>query len=406
MSILFLGGLFSPARKEDIASCSIGPAQNAANALQWSLVEGLDACNPGELSLLNAVFVGSYPRFYKKLYVRGARWSHRPGCEDIDIGFLNLFAIKQLARAASLARHTIAWARRDASLPKAIIAYSMHTPFLIALAAAKAVNPHVRTCLMVPDLPEFMNTTSSASLLYRCLKPIDMWVMRQIQHKVDCFAFLTEHMAPRLGVEHKPWIVVEGISDLSPPPEESPPCASELRTIVYTGTLNWAYGIGRLLEAFARIEQRNYRLVICGEGEARAAIEAAARSDGRITFFGQVDREKSREVQRQATVLVNPRDAEGDYTRYSFPSKLIEYLSSGRMVAAYKLPGIPKEYDDHLQYIPGSRAEEMATKLIELCELPPEARERAAAKARRFVYERTNARRQAERIIELVAPPK
>ena len=42
MNILFLCGLFPPDRKQEILKNSRGVVQNAANNLQWSMVEGFE----------------------------------------------------------------------------------------------------------------------------------------------------------------------------------------------------------------------------------------------------------------------------------------------------------------------------------------------------------------------------
>jgi hypothetical protein len=47
---------------------------------------------------------------------------------------------------------------------------------------------------------------------------------------------------------------------------------------------------------------------------------------------------------KSADILVNPRPNNEIYTRYSFPSKNIEYLLSGKVVLGYKLDGMPDCY--------------------------------------------------------------
>ena len=42
---------------------------------------------------------------------------------------------------------------------------------------------------------------------------------------------------------------------------------------------------------------------------------------------------------------MNPRSADAEYTKYSFPSKTIEYLATGVPVVMNRLPGIPEEYE-------------------------------------------------------------
>ena len=78
-----------------------------------------------------------------------------------------------------------------------------------------------------------------------------------------------------------------------------------------------------LVQAFENVKGNNIELWICGSGDSEAAIREAASRDSRIKFFGLVDSQTALKMQRQATILVNPRTSEGEYTKYSFPSKTI-----------------------------------------------------------------------------------
>jgi len=55
--------------------------------------------------------------------------------------------------------------------------------------------------------------------------------------------------------------------------------------------------------------------------------------------------------QEKSDFLINPRENNEEYTKFSFPSKLTEYLKTGKPVICYKLDGIPQEYDEVLFYI-------------------------------------------------------
>src|SRR5690606_15738320 len=147
---------------------------------------------------------------------------------------------------------------------------------------------------------------------------------------------------------------------------------SKIKSILYTGTLNKKYGILILLEAFELIKKDNYQLWICGAGEAEEDITKISANDHRIKFFGRVSRKEALRLQRKATVLINPRKSEEVFTKYSFPSKNMEYLLSGRPTIAYKLPGIPAEYEEYMFFIEDETAQGMAKKIIEACEKDPE----------------------------------
>ena len=107
-------------------------------------------------------------------------------------------------------------------------------------------------------------------------------------------------------------------------------------------------------------------------------------------------------LQKQATVLVNPRQNNEEFTKYSFPSKTMEYLASGVPVVAYKLDGIPDEYDEYIRYVPDNSPETLAKVLMEVCELSGEERQGLGEKARKFVLVEKNKVAQTKRILDFI----
>ena len=392
MDILFLGGVFAKEEQGTILAKSKGSMQSAANILQWSIIGGIEEALGKPISLLNSVFVGSYPRLYRDLLLKSREWRHREDAEDKEVGFLNIYGVKQVWRAIALAREARRWAQ-DGTGGKKLVIYSMHTPFLYAAVKAKEVNPDIAICLIVPDLPEFMTLGARNSWLYRALKTIDVSLMARYLCAVDCFVLLTDHMTERLSITTKPYIVVEGIANEGD--MGKPLCVAEGRLLVYTGTLNRAYGIVNLLKAFGMTRNVDYRLRICGAGEAEADVRSAVEQDGRIEYLGQIPRDEAVGLQRRATALINPRNGEGEFTKYSFPSKNMEYLLSGRPLIAYK-------YDDYSYYIRGNTSADMA-RVID-CVLSKDERELSAfgSKARDFILEYKNQRVQGKRIVDML----
>lgn len=105
---------------------------------------------------------------------------------------------------------------------------------------------------------------------------------------------------------------------------------------------------------------------------------------------------------KKATVLVNPRQNNEEFTKYSFPSKTMEYLSSGIPVVAYKLDGIPDEYDQYIQYVADDSIESLKMKLVEVCEMTREERQELGNIGRNFVLTRKNSTIQVRKICEMI----
>ncbi|MFQ9737208.1 MAG: glycosyltransferase [Christensenellaceae bacterium] len=202
----------------------------------------------------------------------------------------------------------------------------------------------------------------------------------------------------------KPYCVMEGIAteNIGALEKKSQPITEIEKNIVYTGTLHERFGILNLLQAFKEIPYPNYRLIICGIGDSEKKIIEASKQDSRIIFMGQLSRDEILKLQKVATVLVNPRQNNEEFTKYSFPSKNLEYLSSGIPLVAYKLDGILDEYDDYINYVEDNSIVSLRNKLIEVCEWTYEKRELFGYKAQKFVLEQKNQLIQTKKIIELI----
>ena len=221
--------------------------------------------------------------------------------------------------------------------------------------------------------------------------------------RVDNFVILTEQMKDALDVGERPYTVVEGICNAQMfSGVECEKATENEKIILYTGTLHQKFGIGTLLEAFSMIKSPEYRLWICGGGDMQEKVEDAAKADQRITFFGYVPKKTINELQQKATILVNPRQNNDEFTKYSFPSKTMEYMLSGKPVVMYKLDGIPDEYDNYLTYVNGNDATSFADTMTKICDLTDTEREKIGNAAREYVKEKKNSVAQTKKIIDLM----
>jgi glycosyltransferase involved in cell wall biosynthesis len=207
-------------------------------------------------------------------------------------------------------------------------------------------------------------------------------------------------MKNRLPIENKPSVVVEGVYKHQN--HENITQAESYNTILYSGGLSKRYGIVELLRAFEGIKSTNYRLWFCGSGDAENEIELYAKNDKRVTHWGQLPHLEVLKLQKRATVLVNPRKSEGIFTKYSFPSKTIEYLASGRPTIMNRLDGIPDEYFDYC-FVPESEDEEgLRQCIINVCEKPSSELTTFGIKAKDFILKNKNPQAQAQKIYDLI----
>lgn len=341
MNVLLLCGYYEAQYEAMLAEGSKSTMEQAANLFQRKLITGLRS-QPCSLRVVSAPFIGSWPNRSTIRRFLGFPMPSREGI--VYVPFHNLWGWRHFSRARALQKPLEDFLKETHGTRRAIIVYAPHTPFLEAAVRAKRKAPDLHICLVVPDLPQYMNLSEKPHRFYDFCKRFDIWYFLRLNRQVDCFWLLTKTMTELLPVGNKPALILEGIAE----PTEMTFPAVRSKTFVYAGKLLHRFGVQRLLDAFALVDDPDCRLVICGAGEMQPAVQEAAEKDARIHYAGVLMPSELHRLYRTSGVLVNPRTSGEAYTRYSFPSKIIEYLQTGLPVVSARLDGMPAIYDQLL----------------------------------------------------------
>ena len=388
---IFMGQLYPAEHAEEVKENQKECNSAAPNVFQWNLLEGLAEVLADRLEVINVLPVGVWPKGYRKLLLPSRVWVSG-GIAGRELGCVNLPFVKQYARYRKAKRLLKSQEAQDAE----ILIYSAYMPFL---KAAYRLPPSVKVTIIVTDLPEYYDL-EKVTLLHRTLRKLQNRMIYRYLNRVDRFVVLTEQMTEPLGVGSCPWLRIEGICNTKA--SQTAPEAPDTKAILYSGTLHYQYGIADLLKAFRAMEDPSVALWICGSGEAEKEILELSRQDPRVKFYGFCSQQEVAQLRDKAAVLVNPRTNEGDYTKYSFPSKTMEYMASGKPVVMYKLDGIPEEYDQYLFYAEPEDAGQGLKKALEDVLAHYEEAMQKASQAQAFVIENKNALRQAQKVIEFI----
>lgn len=390
--LIYCGPYYNDDNEQEIIRMSKRHLNNAANRFQSALLDGLiKIYEKEEVIVLNALPIGTWPFNSTKLVLKDISWQIGP-FQAHEIGCLNLPFFKQKDREKRLYRLLNSLVEHG----DCIILYSCYLPFMNAICRIKK---RIHFSIIVTDLPEFYDLGQTSSLR-RIARKINSKIIYRRLEKVNSFVLLSEQMKKPLRVGSRPYTIVEGIWCEEENNIGSHDTHKEKKIIFYSGTLHYQFGIQLLLDAFSEIEGEKYELWICGGGEAADSIKELAQKDKRVKFYGFCDSKKVAELRKQASVLVNPRPAVGEYTKYSFPSKTMEYLASGIPVVMFHLPSIPAEYDKYLYYV-DEKYGGLAKTLMYVINHPKEAVEKARI-GRRFIFEKKNSVVQASKIKSLV----
>lgn len=396
MKILFLGGLYPKELYNKIYSRSKRSFQIAANNLQWAFIEGLDT-HYDDLTILTAPFISSFPIGYKDLHFRGIQFSHNNIANDKCISFINTPFTRSWSIKRNLKRELRMWCSSN-SERKCIVIYSLQAHLMTVASEVKKEFSDLIICQIVADLPQYMGVNlvyKKLGLQIKALKIINICLKN-----IDCFVLLSESMKDKLDVKDRPYVRIEGIYQNRERVIKFKKTTKKI--ILYTGALSNNYGLSNLLGAFSMIESSEFLLWFCGDGEMKDKIIEKTIIDRRIKYFGTLPFEKVKILQQRVTVLINPRTSEGDFTKYSFPSKTMEYLASGTPTIMYYLPAVPDEYYQYI-YVPKDESIEcLKQTIIEVCSKPREELNLFGEKASQFILSRKNPKIQVQKIYEML----
>jgi glycosyltransferase involved in cell wall biosynthesis len=174
------------------------------------------------------------------------------------------------------------------------------------------------------------------------------------------------------------------------------------RIIVYAGGLYERYGIKILIEGFKMIEDSRLRLWLFGVGPYINAIKEHSKTDNRIEYKGVIPNEELIQILTKATLLVNPRPSHENFTKYSFPSKNLEYMSVGTPLITAKLPGIPEDHYPYIYFIEDETKTGIYNTLNTILERSDEELHEFGRRCKDFTLNEKNNIIQTKKIVDMI----
>lgn len=396
MSLLFIGSFYLSAILEKIANNKY--VGNANDLLQKAYIKGLSSiCKEREIEFISYTLpnVPAYPK-------PGSRFVYERMIEDINeascvsLPFLNPPLIKHVNRFFSAYKAILC--RKDITH---ILIYDIDIPLLCAAHLYKKKR-NVYVGCVVPDLIGL--TGGPNTLLHKLYQKLLNRLLGTVSTSINLFIYLTESMHERLGFSN-PYIVIEGIYNDENEEllrKDYLPNLSVNKTILYAGAMSKRNGVLKLLNVFKLISDEDFQLILCGDGELRNVIEEMSMVDKRIRFMGNIPHSEVQLLQRSVGLLVNPRPAIEEFSKYSFPSKTLEYFASGTPTMMFRLPGIPDEYYKYCYTFESYDERDMCNRILAFFCKPFVERVTKGQAARSFILQQKNCYTQCCKIISMM----
>lgn len=364
-----------------------GAGAVSGSLFQQTMIHGLEQLGH------SVDIVSDYPFAPGSNTHKGEEWSHNGIAADIYVKTLDIPYVSLLHKAKAL-KNAVKEKLKNNKYDVAM-AYLIHQPYLDAVSYAKELDPEIKTVLICPDLPNMMDMSLSQKKLKAFLKKIDKVRIERLYKKIDGFVLFAKAMQDEIKNEKAKFSVIEGVAtiddlDITPVQKE--------KFVMYAGTLHPNIGIENIIEAMRYVEDKEIKLKIYGTGALEEYVKDKAKQDSRIIYGGFIEREALFEEQKKAFALINARNPQDAFTKYSFPSKTFEYLYSGTPFVTTELEGVPKEYKEHLFNTENNSPQAIAKVINEICLMDSDAILEHGINARRFIVEEKTMAHQSKKL--------
>lgn len=218
----------------------------------------------------------------------------------------------------------------------------------------------------------------------------------------DRYVLLTEQMNEKINFHKKPYIVMEAICDeglnfgtLKDIKKDNP------RTIIYAGGLYEQYGVKMLVDGFLE-SGVDAKLILYGSGSFVKELNDNYSRYTNVEYRGVVSNNEIMEKECRASLLINPRFSSEEFTKYSFPSKNMEYMASGTPLLTNNLSGMPVEYKSYVYIFEDETISGYAKSIKKVLSYSEEELYEFGLAAKKFVLEKKNYKIQGAKIMKLL----
>lgn len=376
MNIWFFGSIIQPEKGKSLKGFS-----PAANKFQLGLSEGLAA-------------LGDKVTFFSLLPVDKKGWQKRTSKpwhinENLKVYFPDFYEGSGIIKIVTQIYGMLAKCLLSSERPDCILAYNANAEWAIPaiLLSAKYKVPSV---VIIADYTPICDENRNLQNLLRTI--IQQRLCARFKGAVLLSQYTKEVML------NKPVLSLEGGINTA---RFSAKCFNTFHNpcrVMYSGKLDVVNGIDTFIQAAKIISEENVEIWITGKGPMEEYVKKEAK--GKIKYWGFVDDEKVWQLLREADILVSPRKTTLKQNLYNFPSKVLEYLASGKVVVSTKLPSL-KKFEDFLFFCEDN-PNDLAKKILSIINMPHDSIIQRVRMGQEFVLNNYNWGIQAKRLHDFI----
>ncbi len=373
MNIIFLGNIVPP---DEIGKYSAGSV--AGNKMQYYLLKYLSQIEDVNIEVVSSYSHAAFPKD-KQIFIKGKVGELFDGVRIHQLSYINLPIIKQLLLIHKNKKVTKKLCKKYVN--PIVFAYDLY-PMQGNALRTSLKNPSNKAVCLLADLSIGGVQTHKGIKKY-LQKNYDKATLKNLNCCPN-YIVLNENIIKQY-VPNANHTVVQGGVEPSEYPLTAPRWNGLEKNLLYTGALVDYSGIMTLIDAMRDFENTEVFLDVYGSGPLEKAIAEKTKTLKNVRFHGSVNNSEILKIQRSAWMLVNPRPVENNIAKVTFPSKIFEYMMSGRPVLSTKLNGFTEEYKDKIFWVEDDSRQGLSAAIKAMLDLPERELNRYADNAFDFM---------------------
>jgi glycosyltransferase involved in cell wall biosynthesis len=349
----------------------------------------------GNCDMLSFMPTPSYPR--GKFWIGSKTVTFESGLTVYYAPILNIKIIKNLFEGIYTHFWLRKWAKRHKTEDNTVLVYNIYDPPIGSLfRACKATTTKLYAILYDLGVPPKRLGLSKATMFaYKLSENSAKKYIPRLDGRIVINESIVKYYSP-----DKDYILIDGGVNDSVIKSLFPLAVSkeDTYTFVCAGMLWDQNGTKLILDALRINTNSKIRVVFAGKGNDVELIKAAAQDDARISYAGMLSMSDLFKVYQDSDVLLNLRlEEEVDF---HFPSKLLEYLATGKSVISTAIAHAKRDYGTFLSILDEPSPENLSKMMDEFTSIPKDELYRRGIKQREFMLTKRNWQARTKEIID------
>lgn len=350
-----------------------------------------------DVTILSCMPIPAFPK--GPLFYRPKTYKLASGSNIEFLPILNIKLLKQIVWGILCFIYIIKWSRKRTKSKRTILLYNTYTPPISWIyRAARVSRSKLYAILYDLGMP---SKKLGLSLLTRFGYRVQEKKAKKYISKIDGRIVINENIIDYYA-PNKDYILVDGginnevINELFPLKE-----STNERTIFVCAGLLWEQnGIRLLLSLLKNNPNLNIEINFAGSGPDEKLVQKAAAADPRIRYHGMLSRTELFKLYSTADCLLNLRKE--DEIDFHFPSKLIEYLATGKHIISTKVAHAENKYGAYMTFINNFTESDLLKAINTFNQMPKDQVYKTGCLAREYMLKSHTWDSQTEKILNYI----